>query len=148
MAQLRVSAISFLNTAPLMWDFAHNAVGPDFDVHYTIPSKCAEELREGGADIGIIPAALHNREIAHPGLSDLVVVPDMQERKREMFALSDAVAVLPGEVLFVGAVGDPMPPPVPSMELRYSAADLPSESGAAVDKIVQMLAHQGITGEL
>ena len=32
----------------------------------------------------------------HPGSSELVVVPDMQERKREMFALSDAVAVLPG----------------------------------------------------
>jgi uncharacterized protein (TIGR00730 family) len=53
-------------------------------------------LATGARVIGVIPAALHNREIAHPGLSDLVVVPDMQERKREMFALSDAVAVLPG----------------------------------------------------
>lgn len=53
-------------------------------------------LAAGAQVIGVIPAALHNREIAHSGLSDLVVVPDMQERKREMFALSDAVAVLPG----------------------------------------------------
>lgn len=53
-------------------------------------------LAAGAKAIGVIPAALHNREIAHPGLSDLVVVPDMQERKREMFELSDAVAVLPG----------------------------------------------------
>ena len=53
-------------------------------------------LAAGARVVGVIPAALHNREIAHPGLSDLVVVPDMQERKREMFALSDAVAVLPG----------------------------------------------------
>ena len=53
-------------------------------------------LGAGAKVIGVIPAALHNREIAHPGLSDLVVVSDMQERKREMFALSDAVAVLPG----------------------------------------------------
>jgi uncharacterized protein (TIGR00730 family) len=53
-------------------------------------------LAAGARVIGVIPAALHNREIAHPGVSDLVVVPDMQERKREMFALSDAVAVLPG----------------------------------------------------
>jgi hypothetical protein len=53
-------------------------------------------LAAGAKVIGVIPAALHNREIAHSGLSDLVVVPDMQERKREMFALSDAVAVLPG----------------------------------------------------
>jgi len=53
-------------------------------------------LAAGARVVGVIPAALHNREIAHPGLSDLVVVPDMQERKREMFALSNAVAVLPG----------------------------------------------------
>lgn len=53
-------------------------------------------LAAGAKVIGVIPAGLHNREIAHAGLSDLVVVPDMQERKREMFALSDAVAVLPG----------------------------------------------------
>ena len=53
-------------------------------------------IAAGAKVIGVIPAALYNREIAHPGLSGLVVVPDMQERKREMFALSDAVAVLPG----------------------------------------------------
>ncbi len=57
----------------------------------------ADAAIEAGAKvIGVIPAALHNREVAHSGLSDLVVVPDMQERKRQMFALSDAVAVLPG----------------------------------------------------
>ena len=53
-------------------------------------------IAAGAKVTGVIPTALHNREIAHPGLSDLVVVPDMQERKREMFVLSDAVAVLPG----------------------------------------------------
>ncbi|HVA14783.1 MAG TPA: TIGR00730 family Rossman fold protein, partial [Stellaceae bacterium] len=53
-------------------------------------------LAAGAPVIGVIPTALHGREISHPGLSKLVVVPDMQERKRQMFALSDAVAVLPG----------------------------------------------------
>ena len=53
-------------------------------------------IAAGATVIGVIPVGLHNREVAHSGLSDLVVVPDMQERKREMFALSDAVAVLPG----------------------------------------------------
>lgn len=53
-------------------------------------------LGAGAAVIGVIPTALHGREIAHPRLTDLVVVPDMQERKRQMFALSDAVVVLPG----------------------------------------------------
>jgi uncharacterized protein (TIGR00730 family) len=53
-------------------------------------------LAAGAKVIGVIPVGLHGREIAHAGLGDLVVVPDMQERKRQMFALSDAVAVLPG----------------------------------------------------
>jgi uncharacterized protein (TIGR00730 family) len=53
-------------------------------------------LAAGAPVIGVIPAGLHNKEIAHAGVSNLVVVPDMQERKRQMFALSDAVAVLPG----------------------------------------------------
>jgi uncharacterized protein (TIGR00730 family) len=57
----------------------------------------ADAARAAGAKvIGVIPVGLQGREIAHTGLTDLVVVPDMQERKRRMFALSDAVAVLPG----------------------------------------------------
>ncbi|HLI22583.1 MAG TPA: TIGR00730 family Rossman fold protein [Stellaceae bacterium] len=53
-------------------------------------------LAAGAKVFGVIPTALHGREVGHIGLTDLVVVPDMQERKRQMFALSDAVAVLPG----------------------------------------------------
>ena len=54
-----------------MWDFAHNAVGPDFDVHYTLPSRCAEELREGKADIGIIPV------FTYALIPNLVIIPDI-----------------------------------------------------------------------
>jgi uncharacterized protein (TIGR00730 family) len=53
-------------------------------------------LAAGGHVTGVIPVALHDREIAHPGLQRLVVVPDMHDRKRQMFDLSDAVAILPG----------------------------------------------------
>jgi uncharacterized protein (TIGR00730 family) len=53
-------------------------------------------LAAGARVVGVIPAALHDREIAHPGLQQLVVVRDMHDRKRQMFELSDAVSVLPG----------------------------------------------------
>jgi uncharacterized protein (TIGR00730 family) len=53
-------------------------------------------LAAGARVVGVIPAALHDREIAHPGLHRLDVVRDMHDRKRQMFDLSDAVAVLPG----------------------------------------------------
>jgi uncharacterized protein (TIGR00730 family) len=53
-------------------------------------------LAAGGRVTGVIPIALHDREVAHRALSELIVVPDMQERKRRMFELADGVAVLPG----------------------------------------------------
>jgi uncharacterized protein (TIGR00730 family) len=53
-------------------------------------------LASGGRVTGIIPVHLHEREVGHTGLSELVVVESMHERKRRMFELSDAFAVLPG----------------------------------------------------
>lgn len=69
MRRLRISAISYLNTAPLMWDFEHGDAGRDFDISYTLPSGCARALQAGKADIGIIPAA------AYAVISDLKVIP-------------------------------------------------------------------------
>ena len=69
MRPLRISAISYLNTAPLMWDFEHADAGRDFDIAYTLPSACARALQAGTADIGIIPAAAYTQV---PGL---VVLP-------------------------------------------------------------------------
>jgi chorismate dehydratase len=71
MSRLRVSAISFLNTAPLMWDFDHGDLRRDYRVDYTLPSACAEILRNGMADIGIIPAATYTT------IPDLVIIPDI-----------------------------------------------------------------------
>ena len=53
-------------------------------------------LAGGGRVVGIIPGHLDEREIAHPNLTELLVVPDMHTRKRLMFERSDAFAVLPG----------------------------------------------------
>ena len=57
--KLRISAISYLNTAPLMWDFEHGDAGRDFEISYTVPSQCAAQLEQGSADIGIIPSAAY-----------------------------------------------------------------------------------------
>lgn len=71
MKRLRISAISYLNTAPLMWDFEHRTgdTRSAFELSYTLPSQCAVNLREGSADIGIIPAA------AYTDIPDLVILP-------------------------------------------------------------------------
>jgi chorismate dehydratase len=69
MKRLRISAISYLNTAPLMWDFEHGDAGAAFDLSYTVPSNCAAQLQEGSADIGIIPAA------AYLTVPNLAIIP-------------------------------------------------------------------------
>ena len=82
MRPLRVSAISFLNTAPLMWDFEHGQLPEpgvtrrgagdleEIEFSYTVPSHCAESLKRGRADIGIIPA------ITYATIPGLAILPD------------------------------------------------------------------------
>lgn len=53
-------------------------------------------LEAGGRAVGIIPQHLVEVEAALPGLTELIVVPDMHTRKRMMFERSDAFCVLPG----------------------------------------------------
>jgi uncharacterized protein (TIGR00730 family) len=53
-------------------------------------------LASGGKVTGIIPKHLHDREVGHRGLSELILVDDMHSRKRRMFDLSDAFVTLPG----------------------------------------------------
>jgi chorismate dehydratase len=69
MTRLRISAISYLNTAPLMWDFDHGDAARQFDISYTLPSTCARALQAGTADIGIIPVA------AYASLPGLQILP-------------------------------------------------------------------------
>lgn len=53
-------------------------------------------LEQGGAVHGVIPKMLQEKEIAHPGLTELHVVATMHERKSMMAALSDGFIALPG----------------------------------------------------
>jgi uncharacterized protein (TIGR00730 family) len=53
-------------------------------------------LAAGGTVVGIIPAHLEEREVAHRGLTELVVVGSMHERKTLMAERADAFVALPG----------------------------------------------------
>ncbi len=76
MRRLKISAISFLNTAPLMWDFENptpetrNSLDK-FEFSYTVPSQCAQALLDGTADIGIIPS------ITYATIPGLAILPDV-----------------------------------------------------------------------
>ena len=53
-------------------------------------------LSKGGEVIGVLPYFLQEKEIAHTGLTSLVLVETMHERKTKMNDLSDGVIALPG----------------------------------------------------
>jgi hypothetical protein len=53
-------------------------------------------LAAGGEVIGVIPQELVDRELAHPGVTELRVVGSLHERKALMAELSDAFVALPG----------------------------------------------------
>lgn len=68
MTALRLGAVSYLNTKPLVYGLdAH----PDrFDVRFDVPAKCAELLHENKVDLGLIPAIEYLR-------GDYAIVPDI-----------------------------------------------------------------------
>ncbi len=116
MPRLRVSAISYLNTAPLMWNFEN---GPErdelqcnFQIDYTLPSHCAQMLADGSADIGIIPVA------AYTSIKDLLILPDIA------IASDDAVR----SILLVSKV--------PLEKIGAVALDRSSRSSAALVQVL------------
>ncbi len=112
MRRLRISAISYLNTAPLMWDFEHGQAGRQFDISYTIPSACARALEAATADIGIIPAA------AYALIPGLKILPDV--------AIASRRAVR--SILLVSKV--------PIEKIRTVALDTSSMTSVALTKVL------------
>ena len=52
-----VSAVSYLNTWPLVWGFLHGPQRGLFNFRFDLPVHCAEALGDGKADIGLVPCA-------------------------------------------------------------------------------------------
>jgi chorismate dehydratase len=69
--RLRISIVQYLNTAPLVWGFTSGPLRGKYDLSFTVPSQCAEQLRTGRADIAIIPAIEYQR------IDDLAILPNM-----------------------------------------------------------------------
>ncbi|HLZ43015.1 MAG TPA: menaquinone biosynthesis protein [Candidatus Sulfotelmatobacter sp.] len=119
MKKLRISAISYLNTAPLMRDFEHEGrhfpkkeMDSHFEISYTLPSGCARALAQGTADIGIIPAA------AYTGVPGLVLLPEVAIASRRPVR----------SILLVSKV--------PLEQVRTVALDTSSMTSVALTKIL------------
>ena len=61
--------------------------------------KLADAVIENRGKItGVIPLFMKEEGWGHHGLSDMIITPDMGERKKTLFSMSDAVVALPGGV--------------------------------------------------
>jgi chorismate dehydratase len=110
--KLRISVVQYLNTSPLVWGFTQGLLAGKYDLSFTVPSQCAEQLRAGDVDIAIIPAIEYQR------IDDLVILPDLaiasKRRVRSLLLISK----------------------VPIAETKSIALDRSSRSTQALTKIL------------
>ncbi len=110
-AKPRVAAVSFLNTAPLVWGLLHGPQREQFVLEFCTPSVCAGRLEEGAADIGIVPVV----EIERLGLD---VIPGACIASR-------------GPVRSILLISKkPLP------EVRSLAADISSRTSVALARVI------------
>lgn len=55
-------------------------------------------INNGGSITGVIPSFMQDEGWGHSNVKDMIVTPDMSERKKNMFARANAVVALPGGV--------------------------------------------------
>ncbi len=68
--KLKVTAVSYLNTKPLLYGLVKSGLIEELDLQLDIPSVCASKLSTGEADFGLIPVA------AIPELTTPYIVSD------------------------------------------------------------------------
>jgi chorismate dehydratase len=136
MSGLRVSAISFLNTAPLMWDFEHGDAAKDFEISYTIPSKCAAALSANEADIGIIPA------ITYAEIPGLLILPNMAIAAKDQVRSILLVSKKPWEEVHTVAADTSSRTSVALAQVLFTKfLDGPRQFTPHEPNLEQMLAH-------
>lgn len=67
--KIRVSLVHYINSAPLGWAFLHGPFRDTFEIIPSSPARCADQLKSGEADIGLIPSIEYQR------IPDLRIIP-------------------------------------------------------------------------
>jgi len=88
MSALRISVVRYLNSVPLIWGMLHGPQKDKHELQFATPADCADAVRDGTADIGIIPAIEYHR------IDHLQIIPGIaiasKERVRSVLLLSKA----------------------------------------------------------
>lgn len=62
-----------------------------------VMGRLADSVMENGGRVtGVIPGNLFSKEVAHTGITELITVSDMHERKSKMADLATAFVAMPG----------------------------------------------------
>lgn len=61
MANPKVSVVKYLNTAPLVWGMLKGQQQGKYELAFTTPSVCADDVRQRKAAVGIIPSIEYQR---------------------------------------------------------------------------------------
>jgi len=70
MGKIRISAVRYANTYPFIWGLTESGFSKKVYLETDHPAQCAAKLREGRADIGLIPVA------ALPGVKNGRIISD------------------------------------------------------------------------
>ncbi len=74
-SRLRVGAVSFLNTKPLIYPILTEQLGTDIALNVDVPSRIAAALKAGTLDVGLIPIIEYFR--ADPAETPYRILPDI-----------------------------------------------------------------------
>ncbi len=73
MKKVKVSAISYLNTAPFVYGIKNSAVAEHVELSLNYPAECATLLQQGKVDLGIVPVAVVPSLPEHHIISDYCI---------------------------------------------------------------------------
>lgn len=68
--KIRVGAVSYLNTKPLIWGIRHSEINQMIDLSVDYPSEVAKKLQSNEIDLGLVPVAII------PELSEYYIISD------------------------------------------------------------------------
>ena len=145
MGRLRISIVQYLNTAPLVWGFTHGPLQGRYDLSFTVPSQCAEQLARGNVDVAIIPAIEYQRIpglVALPGMAiaskhavrSLLVISrkPIEQVRRLALDLSSRSTEALVRLLAAGRWRAPGAPPIEFTSASPDLAAMLSENDAAL----------------
>ena len=58
MGKIKITAVSYLNTKPLLYGIFKSKIAKNIDLQLDIPSDCATKLKNGEVDLGLVPVAI------------------------------------------------------------------------------------------